>query len=92
MVDPTKIAIIIHLPAPNSVKQLRTMLGHTGYYRKFIIGYAKITAPMEKLLKKFIQETPRITTEIVDMYDNRLDFMADSHRIYLRPKRSKMDN
>lgn len=28
------------------------MLGHTRYYRKFIKGYAQITAPMEKLLKK----------------------------------------
>jgi hypothetical protein len=26
--------------------------GHTGYYRKFIKGYAQITAPMEKLLRK----------------------------------------
>ena len=52
MVDPTKIAIIVNIPAPNLVKQLRTVLGHTGYYRKFIKGYAKITTPMEKLLKK----------------------------------------
>lgn len=28
------------------------MLGHTGYYRKFIKYYAQITATMEKLLKK----------------------------------------
>jgi hypothetical protein len=27
-------------------------LGHTGYYRKFIKGYAQITASMEKFLKK----------------------------------------
>ena len=52
MVDPVKIVIIVNLPAPNSVKQLRTVLGHTGYYRKFIKGYAKITAPMENMLKK----------------------------------------
>ena len=48
MMDPAKIAIIVNLQPPKSVKQLRTTLGHTGYYRKFIKGYAQITAPMEK--------------------------------------------
>ena len=51
MVDPTKIAIIVNLPLPASVKQLRTTLGHIGYYKIFIKRYAQITAPMEKLLK-----------------------------------------
>ena len=51
MVDPAKIAIIVNLPPPASVKQLRTTLGHIGYYEKFIKGYAQITTPMEKLLK-----------------------------------------
>ena len=48
MVDPAKIAIIVNLPPPASVKQLRTILGNTGYYKFFIKGYAQITAPMEK--------------------------------------------
>lgn len=52
IVDPAKIAIIVSLPAPTSVRQLRATLGHTRYYMKFIWGYAHITAPMEKLLKK----------------------------------------
>ena len=36
MMDPTKIAIIVNLPPLKFLKQLRTTLGHTGYYRKFI--------------------------------------------------------
>jgi hypothetical protein len=31
IVDPVKIAIIVNVPPPNSVKQLRTTPGHTGY-------------------------------------------------------------
>ena len=45
LVDPTKVAIILDL-------KLRSVLGHISYYRKFIRGYAEITEPMEKLLKK----------------------------------------
>jgi hypothetical protein len=51
-VDPAKIVVIVNLPAPKIVYQLRAMLGHTGYYRKFIKGYTQITVPMEKLLRK----------------------------------------
>ena len=52
LVDPLKIALILSFPPLTNVNMLRTMLGHTGYYRKFIKGYAVITDPMEKLLKK----------------------------------------
>ena len=52
LVDPVKVAIILDLPPPTLVTHLRSMLGHTGYCRKFIRGYTEITAPMEKMLKK----------------------------------------
>jgi hypothetical protein len=43
LVYPTKIAVIVNLPPPKSVHQLRATLGHTGYYKKFVKGYAQIT-------------------------------------------------
>jgi hypothetical protein len=52
LVYPAKIAVIVNLPPPKSVHQLREKLGHTGYYRKFIKGYVQIIEPMEKLLRK----------------------------------------
>lgn len=52
MEDPAKIAIIVNLKPPGSVEKLRTTLGHMGYYRKFIKGYAQTTTPLEKLLKE----------------------------------------
>jgi hypothetical protein len=55
LVDLSKIAIIVYLPPPTSVKQLRIALGHTSYYKNFIKGYTQITSPMEKLLKKGYQ-------------------------------------
>jgi hypothetical protein len=51
-VDLAKIAVIVNLLPPKSVRQLRATLGHTCCYRKFIKGYAEMTTSMEKLLKK----------------------------------------
>jgi hypothetical protein len=51
-VDPTKIKVIMDLPAPHSPKEVRSFLGHAGYYRRFIENFTKIVAPMYKLLAK----------------------------------------
>ena len=52
LVDSANIVLILSLPPPRNVKQLRAMLGHIGYYHKFIYGYATIRAPMDRFLKK----------------------------------------
>ena len=46
-VDFTKIKIILDLKPPTNLKQVRVLLGHTGYYRKFIGHYSDMTYPLE---------------------------------------------
>ena len=48
--DPDKIEDLASWPEPNNVKELRSFLGFTGYYRTFIKDYAKIDKPLNDLL------------------------------------------
>jgi hypothetical protein len=50
--DPAKINIIQSWPRPSNVTQLRSFLGLTGYYRRFIEGYGIICRPLFNALKK----------------------------------------
>ena len=55
LVDHVKIVIIVDLPSLATINYLRTTLGNTRYYRKFIIGYAEVTTPMNKFLKNDVK-------------------------------------
>lgn len=50
--DPKKIEVIASWPEPQSQKDVRSFLGLTGYYRRFIKGYATICRALTDLLKK----------------------------------------
>ena len=45
-----KIQVVLDWPQPMNIKQLRGFLGFTGYYCRFIKGYASLTAPLTDLL------------------------------------------
>nr|GEY27468.1 reverse transcriptase domain-containing protein [Tanacetum cinerariifolium] len=51
-VDKAKIKVISKLPYPTTVKGIRSFLGHTGFYRRFIKDFSKISRPMTHILEK----------------------------------------
>jgi transposase InsO family protein len=50
-VDPAKIEAMNAWPAPRNVHEVRQYLGVTSYYRRFVPGFAQVTAPIYELLK-----------------------------------------
>lgn len=50
-VDKGKVDIIQSLPYPTSVREVRSFLGHAGFYRRFIKNFSKIALPLCKLLQ-----------------------------------------
>ena len=44
--------MISNLPPPRTVKEIRSFLGHAGFYRRFIKDFIKISRPFCNLLAK----------------------------------------
>ena len=55
--DSRKVEAVENFPRPNTVKQLKSFLGLTSYYRKFVPQFSNIAAPLHKLMKKDVKFT-----------------------------------
>ena len=51
-VDKAKVDLIATLPPPKTVREVRSFLGHAGFYRRFIKDFSKISKPLCDLLSK----------------------------------------
>ena len=51
-VDKAEIEVIEKLPPPVNVKSIRSFLGDTRFYRRFIKDFSKIAKPLTNLLNK----------------------------------------
>ena len=51
-VDKAKVELISNLPTPKCDKDIRSFLGHVGFYRRFIRDFSPIARSLCKLLAK----------------------------------------
>ena len=51
-IDQAKVSVIETLLPPTIVKGIRSVLGHAGFYRRFIKDFSKISRPLCRLLEK----------------------------------------
>ena len=50
--DPSKVEAVLNWERPKSVTEIRSFVGLTGYYRRFIEGFSWIAAPLTQLTRK----------------------------------------
>jgi hypothetical protein len=60
-----KIAALMAMEHPRTVGEIKTFLGKTGYYRRFIQNYAAIARPMKQLEVRYKTPTTNIEREWV---------------------------
>ena len=63
-----KLQAVEAFPTPTSKKQVRTFLGLTGYYRKFIPNYASVACPLTDLTKKSAPNCPVWTNQCEEAF------------------------
>ena len=51
-VDKAKVELISNLPTPKCVRDIRSFLGHAGFYRRFIKYFSAIALPLSNFLSK----------------------------------------
>lgn len=47
--DPSKISTVANWPHPTNSSELRSFLGFASYYRRFVSGFSKLAAPLNRL-------------------------------------------
>ena len=53
--DPDKVNAMKNLKSPKTVRQVRSFLGMSGFYRKFIKNYADMAMPLTQLTQKNVK-------------------------------------
>ena len=54
-VDPKKMEAIIDWSRPIAVIEVKSFLGLSGYYRRIVKAFSKLTAPLTRLTQKIVK-------------------------------------
>ena len=81
-VDKAKVELISNLPTPKCVRDIRSFLGHAGFYRRFIKDFSAIARPLCTLLAK---DVPFTWSQSCDIAFTKLKNMLVSPPIMRSP-------
>ncbi|KAG5873075.1 hypothetical protein JTB14_010491 [Gonioctena quinquepunctata] len=51
-VDPGKVEVILQIPTPSKISEVRSLIGTASWYRRFIPNFSTVIQPLTELLKK----------------------------------------
>lgn len=63
--DPSKVEVVANWQVPTTISELRSFLGFASYYRRFVEGFAKLAAPLHKLVAELASRKVRGTGQAV---------------------------
>lgn len=76
MMEDAKVTAVKEFARPRVKRDIRAFLGLTGYYRRFIEGYAQMTACLSDLTKKDRPNTVQWTPELEQDFQELKDKLA----------------
>ena len=82
--EENKIQAVTEMPRPKTKKDVRTFLGMTGYYRRFVQHYATIAEPLTEMTKKNQPDLVEWTTA-AELAFQRLKSMLTSAPLMKNP-------
>lgn len=50
-VDPSKVEAVVNWKRPTNVHEIQSFLGLADYYRRFVVGFSKLSGPVTALTK-----------------------------------------
>ena len=81
-----KVESIMQWPTPSCVKDVRSFLGLTGYYRRFVEGYSGVAAPLSDLTHK---ETPFLWSDKEQAAFTKLKLLLQQAPVLATPDNTK---
>lgn len=68
-VDPKKVSAVTTWPLPHDLTSTRSFLGFTGFFRRFIKDYAKISAPLSSLTRSTVPFPSVLPQDAIDAFN-----------------------